>query len=187
MLCLQETKWKEDDIQNVREAVGAKYMSYVVLTAIGTAGGVLLAWDANLMTLVDKQVGVYTLSVDLMVNIDTSVLRVTGVYGPSNQRDKFAFFEELKEAKSTIAMPLMVAGDFNVTLNLQDRSNLNHHVNQMRGFRGLIEQLELIDLPLHGRRYTWSNERENPTFVRLDKFLVSTEWIHSFSNTVQTA
>lgn len=139
------------------------------------------------MTLVDKQVGVYTLSVDLMVNIDTSMIRVTGVYGPSNQRDKALFFEELKKARPQFAMPWMVAGDFNVTLDLQDRSNTNHHVNQMRAFRGLIEHLELIDLPLLGRRYTWSNERENPTFVRLDRFLVSTEWIQSFPNTVQTA
>jgi len=39
-----------------------------------------------------------------------------------------------------------------------------------------VTELELIDLHLHGRRYTWSNERRSPTLVRLDRALVSLQW-----------
>ena len=42
--------------------------------------------------------------------------------------------------------------------------------------------LELQDLHLHGRAFTWSNERENPTLVRLDRVLVSMDWEELFPN-----
>jgi hypothetical protein len=39
-----------------------------------------------------------------------------------------------------------------------------------------VADLELLDLHLHGRRYTWSNERRLPTLVRLDRALISLDW-----------
>jgi hypothetical protein len=39
-----------------------------------------------------------------------------------------------------------------------------------------VQELELMDIHLHGRMYTWSNERENPTLVRLDRVLVTLDW-----------
>ncbi|KAJ0984845.1 hypothetical protein J5N97_003201 [Dioscorea zingiberensis] len=41
----------------------------------------------------------------------------------------------------------------------------------------MIQDLLLIDPPLLGRRYTWTNGRESPAFARLDRFLLSTEWV----------
>jgi hypothetical protein len=36
------------------------------------------------------------------------------------------------------------------------------------------------DLHLHGQCFTWSNERDNPTLVRLDPVLVSVHWEEMF-------
>ena len=41
---------------------------------------------------------------------------------------------------------------------------------------------DLQDLHLHGRCFTWSNERENPTLVHLDRVLVSLDWDTLFPN-----
>ena len=43
----------------------------------------------------------------------------------------------------------------------------------MGRFRRLINELELQELELLGRRFTWSNERDAPTLVRLDRVLCS--------------
>lgn len=43
-----------------------------------------------------------------------------------------------------------------------------------------MDDLELKDIHLHGRRYTWSNERENPTLVKLDRVLASVDWEELF-------
>ena len=43
-----------------------------------------------------------------------------------------------------------------------------------------IETLNLRELELSGRKFTWANSAENPTFERLDRILVSTDWEQKF-------
>jgi len=50
----------------------------------------------------------------------------------------------------------------------------------MGRFRRLIKELELQELELLGRRFTWSNERDSPTLVRLDRVLCSSSWEQLF-------
>lgn len=54
-------------------------------------------------------------------------------------------------------------------------------------FGDLIRGLHLVDLPLLGRSFTWSNKRDSPSFAQLDRFLVSTEWIGLFPMSGQSA
>jgi hypothetical protein len=42
--------------------------------------------------------------------------------------------------------------------------------------------LELRDLPLHGWKFTWSNQQVAPTLVKLDRALCSTKWEQLFPN-----
>jgi hypothetical protein len=37
-----------------------------------------------------------------------------------------------------------------------------------------------MEIPLSGRRYTWSNNQENPTFELLDRVLISPTWEEKF-------
>jgi hypothetical protein len=43
-------------------------------------------------------------------------------------------------------------------------------------FNAIIGSLDLRELELSNRKYTWANSRETPTYERLDRALVSTEW-----------
>lgn len=158
--------------------------SYVQVLAHNTAGGLLIAWDSRFFTKIDHTAGAYCLTVDLAFNLDTSVTRITGVYGPSTYAQKQYFFREISDSKPTMQLPWILAGDFNVTLNPADRSNANYPPQQMMQFRELISSLSLIDMRLQGRQYTWSTAH---THVRLDRFLVNAEWMELFPNTTQRA
>ena len=46
----------------------------------------------------------------------------------------------------------------------------------MARFRRTVDALELRDIHLHGRTYTWSNERSDPTLVKLDRVLTTVDW-----------
>ena len=48
-------------------------------------------------------------------------------------------------------------------------------------FNAIIQSLELRELELSGRQYTWASRCENPTFEKLDRVLTSTEWEHKYS------
>ena len=55
----------------------------------------------------------------------------------------------------------------------------------MRQFSKFIDELELIDLPLLGDNFTWSGGLRNQNMARLDRFLVSQDWIDHHGNVVQ--
>ena len=46
----------------------------------------------------------------------------------------------------------------------------------MGRFRRFVNDLELKEIQLLGRRYTWSNERDSPTLVKLDRVLCTNDW-----------
>lgn len=95
---------------------------------------------------------------------------------------------ELQQSKPPNDMPWLICGDFNVTLLQEDRNNLNvNNWHEYIKFSDLIMDLDLINLPLRGKNYTWSNSRLNPTMVRLDRFLISPSWSVSFPNSTQEA
>ena len=49
-----------------------------------------------------------------------------------------------------------------------------------RNFVEFINAIELLDLPLIGRRFTWTNFQERCKFNRLDRFLISQDWLDKF-------
>jgi hypothetical protein len=50
-------------------------------------------------------------------------------------------------------------------------------------FNEIIGHLGLLELPLKGRRFTWSNMQAQPLLEQLDWFFTSAEWISSYPNT----
>ncbi|XP_071679058.1 uncharacterized protein [Lolium perenne] len=59
---------------------------------------------------------------------------------------------------------------------VEDKNNGNLDRRMVGRFRRFLNDCELKEIYLHGRRYTWSNERETPTLVRLDRVFVTVAW-----------
>lgn len=76
----------------------------------------------------------------------------------------------------------MVAGDFNLLLEASDKNNSNINRRNLGRFRRFVNEVELKDVHLHGRSFTWSNERDQPTMSKLDRVLVSVDWEAAFPN-----
>ena len=55
----------------------------------------------------------------------------------------------------------------------------------MREFSNFISEQGLIDLPLQGGSFTWSNSRKVTLKARLDKFLFSANWEDRFPTVSQ--
>lgn len=72
--------------------------------------------------------------------------------------------------------PWMINGDFNMIYQAGDRSNGRLHRRQICRFRRLLSDLELKQLHLHGRLFTWSNERTHRTLERIDRIFISLDW-----------
>jgi hypothetical protein len=47
-------------------------------------------------------------------------------------------------------------------------------------FNAVIDSLDLHEMEMSGRKFTWANSRRVPTYERLDRVLVNTDWEQKF-------
>lgn len=52
----------------------------------------------------------------------------------------------------------------------------------MGRFHRVLNDLQLQEIEMLGRRFAWSNERDQPTFVRLDRAFWSNKWDAAYPN-----
>jgi endonuclease/exonuclease/phosphatase family metal-dependent hydrolase len=95
---------------------------------------------------------------------------------------KIMFLDELRIIKATCPGPWMVAGDFNLIYRASDKNNSNINRAMLGCFRRLIDDLALKEIPLHGRKFTWSNQQYEPVLVKLDHVFCSVDWEILFPN-----
>ena len=56
----------------------------------------------------------------------------------------------------------------------------------MRRFAQVVDELELLDLPLQGGVFSWSGGRNNQSWARLDRYLVTQNWLDKLCGVVQS-
>ena len=76
----------------------------------------------------------------------------------------------------------LIVGDFNLYRNPDDRNKPGGDHLEMYLFNEDISALGLVELPLKGRRFTWSNKQLSPLLERLDWFLTSALWTVTYPN-----
>ncbi|KAK2640833.1 hypothetical protein Ddye_022596 [Dipteronia dyeriana] len=69
-----------------------------------------------------------------------------------------------------------MGGDFNTVLRADERKGGGIKLTSLKAFNFFILSARVIDITLNGISFTWSNNRENVVWARLDKFLISS-WI----------
>uniref|UniRef100_J3NC32 Reverse transcriptase domain-containing protein n=1 Tax=Oryza brachyantha TaxID=4533 RepID=J3NC32_ORYBR len=152
------------------------------LPAAGTRGGILVAWQSEVFLGSLINVGQWSITILLQEKQGNRSWFATFVYGPQRDEDKLLFLQELQDVKGLCGGSWLIAGDFNMIISAEDKNNSRVNRRMMRAFRNSLNSLEVKELYLFGRRYTWSNEQQIPTLVRLDRVFVSTDWEDSFTD-----
>ncbi|KAE8682317.1 Polynucleotide adenylyltransferase family protein isoform 4 [Hibiscus syriacus] len=186
ILFLQESKLEVVSHVLVRKMGGKLLTGSAVAPSIGSAGGLITLW--NQKEFVMEDVALYSRFVALkgtMVGLPGSCCFIN-VYGPSLDAEKEAFFRELLSFLDNVECPLCVGGDFNVVLSQEEKEGGVVNSVTMNIFRDFVSKANLLDLPLSGGRFTWCNNRELPTFERLDRFLVDQRLVSLFPKLSQS-
>jgi exonuclease III len=175
IVCFQETKLDVIDDFTVLQSLGPSFDEYMYLPAVQTRGGILLAWDTSVIELENFSFDTYAIMAEVKTR-DNNRWWISTVYGPQDTADKINFLREISERRALCPGPWMIIGDFNMILYASEKNNENLDRRMMARFRRFVQEQELKDLYMHGRVYTWSNEREIPTMTRIDRALVSVDW-----------
>jgi exonuclease III len=175
LVCISETKLHAVTAFDIVECFGPHFDGFIYLPTVGSTGGVLIAWVSQSVRVLSSHVDRFSVSVQLCCPGGSSRW-LTSVYGPNVADLKSVFLDELRQLQVTCTGPWAVAGDFNLILAACDKNTLVVDRRSMGMFRRCVNDLELREAPLLGRRFTWSNERASPTLVKLDQWFASVEW-----------
>jgi exonuclease III len=108
--------------------------------------------------------------------MDNEVWTVTVVYGPQSEADKVCFMQVIREVKAMVNARWLLVGDFNLIYRACDKSTGRINRRLMNSFRLLLDEVEMRELHLHGRRYTWSSGTQSPTQTKIDHIFASQDW-----------
>ena len=106
---------------------------------------------------------------------------------PQGDELKTQFLVELQHRRDASLGPWMVLGDFNMILHASEKSNPNLNRGMMRKFKSFVDNNELKELYMHGRHFTWCNERDHVLRTKIDRVLVSVDWELNFPDVLLQA
>ena len=78
----------------------------------------------------------------------------------------------------------LIVGDFNLLRKPEDRNREGGDINEMYLFNEAISALGIVELPLLGRYFTWTNKQTPPLMERLDWFFSSSSWAVKYPKSV---
>lgn len=78
----------------------------------------------------------------------------------------------------------ILLGDFNYYRAPSNRNKPGGNANDMLVFNEFIRAQSLMELPIKGRRFSWSNMQHDPLLKQIDWFFTSMNWTTTYPNTV---
>ena len=109
-------------------------------------------------------------------NLSKASWYLTNIYGPCQADKRIEFFDWFSNIQMPDNVDWIILGDFNFIRSREDRNKPGGNVNDMLTFNEAINNLGLVELPLKGRKFTWSNMQQDPLLERLDWFFISASW-----------
>jgi len=129
----------------------------------------------------------YSISVELTSKHNDLVWVLTNIYAPCTPAGKHLFLGWLKNIQMPQEVNWRLAGDFNLVRKPEDRNKPGGDIAEMFSFNEAHSTLGVVELSLHGKRFTWSNKQFSPLLVRLDWFFTSQVWTNVFPNSSVTS
>jgi exonuclease III len=142
----------------------------------GCSGGILVGVNSEKFTIQNFVHGNFHVKFKLQNKYDNFEWILIAVYGAAQEEEKERFLRELVQTCNVENLPLIVGGDFNIIRKSQEKNNNRYNDKWPFLFNAVINSLDLRELELSGRQFTWANRLQNPTYEKLDRILVSTEW-----------
>ncbi|XP_041009450.1 uncharacterized protein LOC121253511 [Juglans microcarpa x Juglans regia] len=158
------------------------FSNCLAVSSEGRSGGLALYWNNNsqLEILSYSKYHIHALVTNLEGDDrESSSWYLTGIYGHLEASRRLETWNLLKSFAVTSERGWLMMGDFNEILsNLEKSGGRIRPERQMRDFRQLLDECEMMDLGFKGNQFTWWNGRgqQHSICERLDRFLANMQW-----------
>lgn len=168
MLALFETHAGGDNASRICQNLGFEHAFRV--DAVGQSGGIWLLWRSCVGT-----VNIIESSdqfVHARVVKEGENLHIIAVYAAPTVSRRSGLWEKLKEVLQGVTDPVIIGGDFNSIVRLDERTGGNGRLSlDSIAFGEWINETLLIDMGFTGNKFTWRRGRSMNHYVakRLDR------------------
>ncbi|XVF04129.1 hypothetical protein REPUB_Repub05bG0055500 [Reevesia pubescens] len=173
VVLLQETKLQKVDQRIIRALCDSKDADFACSGSNGTAGGLISIWKEDFFVLSSKIVDSRFILLIGEIKSLNLTCGIGNVYAPNDDGERARFWEEFASILGCYDVPWILGGDFNVVRFPHEKKGLVLNQGPMNLFSEFIENLDFVDLPVTGGYFTWSSNRADPYFCKLDRFLLA--------------
>jgi hypothetical protein len=176
LLFFIETRRTNLEMEWIRVKLG--FENSFVVDSIGRSRGLALMWKED-CELVIQNYSLCHINAVVKSSEEGMEWKLTDFYGNLEVAKRHEGWNLLKCLKNKAPTPWLCVGDFNEIVSMGEKwGGKDKRDSQMEQFRITLEKCELCDLCFIGSKYTWSNAREDGSFLKehLDRALANTEW-----------
>ncbi|XP_073360397.1 uncharacterized protein [Aegilops tauschii subsp. strangulata] len=182
-ICLQETKRDHFATAYIRKFCPKNISKFEFLPSNGASGGLLIAWNEQLFSGLLIHQNDYSLTINFTCKLSGTAWKLTNIYGPCQQDARVDFLDWFKNYQVGDDENWLVLGDFNYIRYHHNRNKDGGSINDMFLFNEAISNQALVEIPLKGRKFTWSNMQEAPLLEKPGWCFTSEAWTLMFSST----
>ena len=182
--CLQETKKEAFDHSFIKKLAPKRFDKFAFSPSAGASGGILMGWNNSIFSGEVVHCLKFALTVKFTSRHDNNSWLLTTVYGPCQGPEREDFINWMNALVIPDEEKWMFIGDFNFYRDISDRNKPGGSIEDTFIFNSMISNLGILEIPLKGRKFTWSNMQDEPLLEQLDWCFTSTSWISSFPNTL---
>ncbi|KAG2588924.1 hypothetical protein PVAP13_5NG390981 [Panicum virgatum] len=145
------------DMAYIRKFAPRRLDKYDFVPSTGLSGGILVLWASAVFDglVIEKCSFAITLSFTSTHTLETWKLSI--VYGPCVEPARGAFIAWLRNLQISDTDNWLILGDFNFYRSTENRNRPGVNISDTYVFNEAIGESGLIELPLKGRAFTWSN------------------------------
>jgi hypothetical protein len=146
----------------------------------GRSGGILVGVRADTMEILASSTGEFHIKLHVRNRADNFIWSLVAVYGAAQEDLKADFLRELVNLAKDNPYPILIGGDFNLLRFHHEKSKGHFDGHWPFLFNAVIDSLDLREVSMVGRQFTWANSLPEPTYEKLDRVLMGTDWEDKF-------
>ncbi|XP_028059521.1 uncharacterized protein LOC114263216 [Camellia sinensis] len=180
VVLFQETKSRDIDVPFVRSIWPWEKLEFMAANSDGSAGGLLSIWNPEVFSLSEccSNRNFLLLSGTLSSSFECVFLNI---YAPNDVVQRAKLWDSILNVRSSFQKPWCMGGDYNEIRVPDERRGCTRSSKGMQDFNNFVDLLELMDLPMLGRKFTWCNSVDSDRWSRIDRFLLDPLWVETFS------
>ena len=149
----------------------------------GRSGGMLLGINLVTFDIGEIEEGDFFIRFKVYHKADDFKFNLISVYGPAQADQKSNFLSKVVRLCSKETLPIVIGGDLNIIRRPDEKNNNNYNNRWLFLFNAVIDALNLREIEMSGRKFTWANHLQNQTFKKLDRILVCTDLEFKYPHT----